>query len=101
MDERSDHLGKPARNVRDNVAQQVDMEALPVRFLDGLANGYLQAPLRVGDDEVHAAMSVSFRPVRIAVQDTSSCSVPTSAPRLSRPPSAVTPVAIITAREAT
>ena len=55
MNERGDHFGLPARHAGRDVAHQMDTAEMPSRPLHRLANRGLQAPVRIRDDQVHAA----------------------------------------------
>ncbi len=57
-DERSDQLGLPARDVREDARQQVDTAAMPGRFWHRPAYRCLQDPVRIRDHELHTSKTV-------------------------------------------
>ena len=100
-DERGDHLVLPARDVREDVAHQVDAAALPARPLDRLADGRLHAPVRVGDDEVHTSEAAVLQAGEEPSPEHRVLAVTNVHAEDLTAPSAVTPVAITTARDTT
>ena len=81
------HLGRPARDVREDVGQQVGTAALLGRSVRCPAVRPLDNPVRVGGDELRASEAAVFR-AREGV-------------RASRLPSAVTTVSIAILRKTT
>jgi hypothetical protein len=100
-DERSDHPGLLAGDVREDVGQQVDAAALPGRSLHRPANGRLQAPVRVGDHEIHTSKTAVLQAGEEAGPEQGVLGVPDVDAEDLTDPSAVTPVAMTTARETT
>ena len=53
VDERGEHLGLPARDVREDARPQMDAAALPRRPLNRLSDRRLQTPVGIRDHELH------------------------------------------------
>jgi len=97
-DHRQHHLPLTLAGVRERVAQEVHLAALPGRF-QHLRHGGFQTLMRVRDQELHAGSARRVSERRNALQKGSASDGPTAIPSASRTPSVFTPTAIITATE--
>ena len=93
--------GLPAGDVCEAVAQQMDTAALPARLLHRLADWCLKAPARVGDHEVHPAESAVLQAREERGPEHGVLAIIHDHTEYLTAPSAVTPLAITTARETT
>ena len=100
-DRGGDHLGVALRDDREHVAHEVDPAALPGGADEHRGDRGLQPGVGIGDDQLDPAEAAGLQPRRNAVQNAPSSESPTSKPRTSRRPSAVTPVATTTAWDTT
>lgn len=94
---RRHHFLVELRHQRQQVAGEVDAAALMPHPFEATSEGRDEAGVLVGDDEPNTVQPALFQGAEEPRQNTSSLESPTSRPRISRPPSAVTAVATTTA----